>query len=141
MAAVDQSSTRLSQDEKRLRAWGWLVAVPLTPIVIIATALTVSIFGTIFGLPVLLLTARPWWAGLSVGMSRTKPEEWTTPMRVNLALCLAAAALTFVFCFASGFNDLYGWTNLIGTLVIAAMLLTCLYGGTRLLTRRSAGCT
>lgn len=62
-------------DDVLVRRWGWLVAVPLTPVVLIGAALTISMLGAILGLPVLFVTARPWWRCLSVGLGREQPTD------------------------------------------------------------------
>jgi len=68
-----------------MRRTGWLLAVPLSPVVLVAAALTVSVFGAILGLPILLFVGRPWWLGLSVGLGRN-PRGLSRAERAHLVV-------------------------------------------------------
>jgi hypothetical protein len=68
-----------------MRRTGWLLAVPLSPVVLVAAALTVSVFGAILGLPILLFVGRPWWLGLSVGFGRN-PRGLSRSERAHLVV-------------------------------------------------------
>jgi hypothetical protein len=49
---------------QRDRRAAWLTAVGLLPLVVVGVAFTASIYGAVFGIPLLLLVARPWWAAI-----------------------------------------------------------------------------
>lgn len=111
----------------------------LAPVVLIGVASTLSVFGAIFGVPVLLVAARPWWACLSVGLGRTQPEDWSTSLRIHLAICLGAALLLYAVTAVVGFDDLEWGADTLLWAAFTAMLASALYGGVRLLnTQRAA---
>jgi hypothetical protein len=47
---------------QRDRRAAWLTAVTLLPFVVVGVALTASVYGAYFGIPLLALVGRPWWA-------------------------------------------------------------------------------
>lgn len=109
------------------------MAVPLSPLVLLGTVLTISLFGAIIGVPLLLVIGRPWWASVSVGLGRTQPQNWSTFLRLHVALLLAASVGTFIACTIYGFDDLELGVDAAFMAVCTAMLASALYGGTRLL--------
>jgi hypothetical protein len=55
------------EDEQRDRRAAWLTMVALLPLVIVGVGLKASIYGAVFGIPLLALVARPWWGGDPIG--------------------------------------------------------------------------
>lgn len=107
--------------------------MPLSPLVFLGTVLTISLFGAIIGVPLLLIVVRPWWASVSVGLGRTQPQGWSTFLRIHLAFLLAAGVGTYIACMIYGFDDLELGVDAAFMGVCTAMLVSALYGGTRLL--------
>ena len=109
------------------------MAVPLSPFVLLGTILTISLFGAIIGVPLLLAVGRPWWASASVGLGRTQPQSWSTFLRLHVGLLLAAGIGTYVACTIQGFDDLELGVDAAFMAVCTAMLASALYGGIHLL--------
>ncbi len=113
-----------------------VVVVPLSPLVFLGIVLTLALFGAIIGVPLLLVVVRPWWASASVGLGRTRPQNWSTFLRLHVTLLLAAATGTFIACTIHGTDDLELGVDAAFMVVCTALLMSALYGGTRLLRAR-----
>lgn len=114
-----------------------MVAAPLTLVVLVGVALTLSIFGALFGVPVLIVAARPWWACLSVGLGRTQPQDWAICLRLHLAACLGLASILYGTTTVVGFDDLDSGVDMLFWVALTVMLASALYGGVRLLRSRT----
>jgi glycerol uptake facilitator-like aquaporin len=60
-AGKGQAGSPVEHGQRDRRA-AWLTAVGLLPLVVVGVGLTASIYGAVFGISLLLLVARPWWA-------------------------------------------------------------------------------
>jgi hypothetical protein len=115
-----------------------LVAVPLALVVLVGVALTLSIFGALFGVPMLIVAARPSWACLSVGLGRTQPQDWSIWLRLHLAVCLGLASILYGTATVVGFVDLDWGVDVLFWVALTVMLASAIYGGVRLLRSRVA---
>ncbi len=122
-----------------VRRDGWLLAVPLTPLVMIGAFMTVLVFPAIIGIPLLLVTARPWWSALSVGLNRRVATDLSTTEQVWIGVCVVTGVVTFVVCALLGLNDLDTLADGLGWLVFAAMVVGATGGAVGLVKSASAG--
>ena len=96
--------------------------MPLTPVVMVGAVMTISIFGAIVGIPILVLTARPWWTGVAVGLSRRTAADVSAAEQVWIGVCVSTGIATSVVCAALGLNDLDTAFDGLAWLVFASML-------------------
>jgi hypothetical protein len=71
--------------------------------VVVAVALTASIYGAVFGIPLLLLVARPWWA--ATRSVQTHRRLGSTALG-HTVVALAAVTAGFVASVLLGLDDL-----------------------------------
>lgn len=79
-------------DEQRDRRAGWLTMVTLLPLVVVGVGLTASIYGAVFGIPLLALVARPWWAATR-SVQRHRPLGTTALGHTVLAIVMLTGAV------------------------------------------------
>ena len=116
-----------------MRRDGWLLAVPLTPAVLAGAFMTVLIIPALLGIPILLVTARPWWLALNVGLGRKTAASFTKAGRVHIAACLTIVLALAVIAAAYGFNDFEVDQDGVFVFPIVAMLVSGTAGSVGLL--------
>lgn len=84
--------------------------------------MTLLIVPAILGLPLLLITARPWWSGLTVALNRKAAADLSVAERAWIGVCAGAGIVTFVACAALGFNDLDTAVDGLAWLAFALMI-------------------
>jgi hypothetical protein len=122
-----------------VRRDGWLLAVPLTPIVMTGAFMTVLVIPAIFGVPLLLLTARPWWSALSVSINRRAATDLSTAERVWIGVCVITGVVTFVVCALLGLDDLDTVADGLAWLVFTVMVVGATGGAIGLVRATSHG--
>lgn len=120
-----------------MRRDGWLLAVPLTPAVLTGIFMTVLIIPAILGIPILLVTARPWWLALNVGLGRRTSASFTKADRVYIVACLTIVLVVAVTAAAYGFDDFEAHQDGVFVVPVVAMLLSGVAGSVGLLSRSS----
>ena len=116
-----------------------MLAMPLTPVVLVAGFMTVLIIPAIFGLPLLALAGRPWWVGLAVGTGRKVPDQLTPGAQAHIVVCVAVLASSVLVAAVLGFNDLDSVEDALVWLVLVAMLISGTVGGLGLVQSARAG--
>jgi hypothetical protein len=116
-----------------------LLAVPLTPLVLTGAFMTVLVVPAIFGIPLLLVTLRPWWSALSVGLNRRAAADLSTTEQVWIGVCVITGVVTFVVCALLGLNDLDTVADGLGWLVFALMVVGATGGAIGLVKAASPG--
>ena len=109
-------------DEQRDRRAAWLTAVALLPFVVVGLALTASIYGAVFGIPLLALVARPWWAATR-SVQRHRHLGATALGHTVVALAALTAAL--VVAVILGLDDLDTPMDVIGLAIAVGWLAVC----------------
>jgi hypothetical protein len=108
--------------ERRDRQAAWLTAIGLLPVVVVGVALTVSIYGAVFGIPLLVLVARPWWAAIR---SVQRHRRLGSTARGHTIGALAALTAGLVVGVLLGFDDLDTPTDVIGLAIAVGWLAMC----------------
>jgi hypothetical protein len=96
--------------------------VALLPLVIVAVGLTASVYGAVFGIPLLALVARPWWAATR-SVQRTRPLGTTALGHTIVALAALTGAV--VVSVLLGLDDLDTATDVIILAVAVGWLAVC----------------
>jgi hypothetical protein len=86
----------------RSRRAAWLLIVGLFIPVLVAAALTVSIYGIVFGLPLLLVVGPPWWRSIDVARKR---KSFTPGNRAHAVLAVVALTAMGIGSAAVGLDD------------------------------------
>jgi hypothetical protein len=100
-----------------------LLAIGLLPVVVVGAALTLSVFGAYFGLPVLLLAGRPWWRAQQAARGRSAR---CAPVHTVIAVGTLSAALLVSAVF--GLNDFDSVDEVGVSAVILALGAACWAG-------------
>jgi hypothetical protein len=92
-------------DEQVVRRAALALLIVVAPFLLLGTVLTVSLFGAVFGLPLLLVTVPP---ALIAWRVRTTPSDSMRLWRFTIASAIVAGALTLatVAAVAVGLDDL-----------------------------------
>jgi hypothetical protein len=85
------------------RRAAWLLIVGLLAPVLVAVALTVSIYGAVYGLPLLSLVGPPWWRSINVARQR---RSFTPGTRTHAVLAVAILSVIALGAAAVGLNDI-----------------------------------
>jgi hypothetical protein len=110
------------EDEQRDRRAAWLTMVALLPLVVVGVGLTASIYGAIFGIPLLALVGRPWWAATrSVHRHLHLGTTALGHMVVALATLTGAAVVGLLL----GLDDLDTATDVVALVVAVGWLAVC----------------
>jgi hypothetical protein len=110
---------------------GWLLTVGLFPAVLAGAALTISVFGAFFGVPLLLLAGRPWWKAQRAARGRA---AGAAPVHTVIAVGTLSAAL--LIGAAVGVNDFDSPAEVAAVAVILALAAACWAGTIDLLWTR-----
>jgi hypothetical protein len=110
------------QDEQRDRRAAWLTMVTLLPLVVVGVGLTASIYGAVFGIPLLAVVARPWWAATR-SVQRHRPLGTTALGHTIVALATLTGAV--VVSVLLGLDDLDTATDVIVLAVAVGWLAVC----------------
>jgi hypothetical protein len=108
--------------EQRDRQAAWLTAVGLLRLVVVGVALTASIYGAVFGIPLLVLVARPWWVATRSVQSR---RRLGSTARGHTIVALAALTAGLVVSVLLGFDDLDTPMDVIGLAIAVGWLAMC----------------
>ena len=100
----------------------WLTAIGLLPFVVVGVALTLSIYGAYFGIPLLALVGRPWWAATR-SVQRHRRLGPTALGHTILALAVFTAGL--VVSVLVGFDDLDTPIDAIALTIAVGWLTMC----------------
>ena len=119
-SALGTASWRAVECEQRDRRAAWLTAVGLLSFVVIGVALTASIYGACFGIPLLALVGRPWWAATR---SVQRHRRLGSTALGNTIVALAVFTAGLVIGVLPGVDDLETPTEVI-LLAIAVVWLT-----------------
>jgi hypothetical protein len=87
----------------RSRRAAWLLIVGLSIPVLVAAALTVSVYGIVFGLPLLLVVGPPWWRSINVARQR---KSFTPGTRAHGVVAVVALTAMGISSAAAGLDDL-----------------------------------
>jgi hypothetical protein len=82
------------------RRAGRLLTIGLFPAVVASAALTVSLFGAFFGVPLLALVGRPWWRAQRAARGRP-----TRPAPVHTVIAVGTLTLGLLVGAAVGLDD------------------------------------
>lgn len=85
------------------RRAAWLLIVGLLAPTLVAVALTVSIYGAVYGLPLLFLVGPPWWRSVNVARRR---RSFTPRARTHALLAVAILSVIALGAAAIGLNDI-----------------------------------
>jgi len=96
--------------------------VTLLPLVVVGVGLTASIYGAVFGIPLLALVARPWWAATR-SVQRHRPLGTTALGHTVLAIVMLTGALAVSVLL--GLDDLDTATDVIVLAVAIVWLAVC----------------
>ena len=110
------------EDEQRDRRAAWLTMLTLLPLVVVGVGLTASIYGAVFGIPLLALVARPWWAATR-SVQRHGPLGTTALGHTVLAIVMLTGALAVSVLL--GRDDLDTATDVILLAVAIVWLAVC----------------
>jgi hypothetical protein len=109
-----------------------MVGVPLTPLVIGGLVLTVSIIGAPFGIPLLLVTAKPWWDAGRIAAS-VRPQPDLTPLaRLHVGLCASVVLVGFAVASFVGWDDIDSWADAVAWAIAVSFVVSLQVGATRL---------
>jgi hypothetical protein len=100
----------------------WLTAVGLLPLVVVGVALTASIYGAIFGIPLVLLVARPWWAAIRSVRTHRRLGATALGHKIVALAVLTAGLVVTVFL---GMDDLDTPMDVIGLAISVGWLAIC----------------
>jgi hypothetical protein len=87
----------------RGRRAAWLLIVGLFAPMLAAVAMTVSIYGVYYGLPLLLLVGPPWWRSVNVARRR---RSFTPRTRAHALLAVATLSVIALWATAVGLDDI-----------------------------------
>lgn len=102
--------------------------MPLLPLVLVGVAMTLSVFGAFFGVPILLLVFRPWWVDLRIGRVWGPAAGLTASAAIHLGLCAAVVAGTDVVLAVLGRDDLDSVVDAAFWLMFTVMVVSLVVG-------------
>lgn len=107
---------------QRDRRAAWLTAVALLPFVVVGVALTASVYGAYFGIPLLALVGRPWWAATR---SVQKHRRLGSTALGHTIVAFAVFTAGLVVSVLVGFDDLDTPMDVIGLAIAVGWLTMC----------------
>jgi hypothetical protein len=118
-----------AEESETLRRWAIVLLVLLAPFLIVGAALTASVYGIPFGVPILLATVPP--AGRAFRRARRRATDGDARLSTWMLVFATVLALVLISAAVIGANDLDTALDLSG-LVVAALwiggLATAGYG-------------
>ena len=115
----------------RSRRAAWLFIVGLFIPVLVAAALTISIYGIAFGLPLLPVVGPPWWRSIDVARKR---KSFTPGTRAHAVLAVLALTAMGIGSAAVGLDDFDAPVEVL-LATVALTLLALSWWGALLLVR------
>lgn len=100
----------------------WLTAVGFLPFVVVGIALTASVYGAYFGIPLLALVGRPWWVATRSVQGHRRLGSTALGHTI---VALAAFTVVLAISVLNGMDDLDTLIDAIGLTAAVGWLTMC----------------